>query len=271
MAGGPAYSFLFPFISTTLTFIYGWRGCLLIVGGINLQICVFASLIAPIEYKEDKIEPKENIVKSKKALLDRMKNFFQTYWVGLLLLFSNFVFTLSFLTPFVYIVPYMENIGYTAAESALLLSVSNAGDLSGRILCGFIIKRFLLLQQNMIFCTAFVVLCYALTQLIVIISNTYIYCFIYSILLGFFYGSSCVFCMASIPLTLGSTNLNTYISCLFVSGVISGLLNGYIAGSIVDYFGDYLATFIYTSLGCFVSALLVFICHLIIKCRGKVL
>ena len=229
LSGSPLYSSLFPFIALKLLNIYGWRGSFIIIAGLNLNIAAFATLVRPIVYQSDdsEIPVTKNVDKIYKP---NKKSFLEKYWVCLFLLLCNVFLMFGFASPFVYIVPFANELGFPESDAATLLAFANVGDFIGRPLCGFLMAKIDIIKRKIMLSTVIALSFYSIIQLIPIFSSRWNPLVVYSILLGFWYGVICVLNMTAIPLIMGTKRLNTYFSWFFGCGSVPTFISGYIAG-----------------------------------------
>ena len=126
-------TFVFPPVIRALEQVYGWRGSLLLMGGIGLNVCVCGALFRPL--RRPKVRDTEQ-TKMDYRLLFNLKIFKRKSY--LILCLNQVLFSLGQSVVNVHIAYYASTIGTSVNESALLLSLVGILNLIGRVLIGII-------------------------------------------------------------------------------------------------------------------------------------
>ena len=126
-------TFVFPPVIRALEHAYGWRGALLLMGGICLNVCVCGALFRPFRRPKARV-PQETRKNYRRLFnLDILKR--KSY---LILCLNQVLFSLGQSVVYVHIAYYASTIGASVNESALLISLIGILNLIGRIFIGLI-------------------------------------------------------------------------------------------------------------------------------------
>ncbi|XP_078594298.1 uncharacterized protein LOC144872061 [Branchiostoma floridae x Branchiostoma japonicum] len=165
--GGSFASFAFPPLFQYLMDEYTWRGALVLIGGIVLQVAAFGALVRPILLKSDVTTNKtpgkvqessgqssklsENITNVHltaekhsltKIIVDKIGSVIDIRLLTeprfLLFCVAVFLFGFGRFVPNIYIVPRARAFGVEEYPSAFLLSILAIGDIIGRALVGLL-------------------------------------------------------------------------------------------------------------------------------------
>ncbi|CAH1784630.1 unnamed protein product, partial [Owenia fusiformis] len=123
-------SFLYPLLIEALNEEYRWRGTMLILSGIGLNICVCGMLMRPFRTKELMMETDKNEAVFNLGILKSF-NF-------LILCFHFLVFYFGFSIIFTHLSEYSLLMGIGGSESAMLFSVLGITNIVGLLLFGVI-------------------------------------------------------------------------------------------------------------------------------------
>ena len=132
---------IYPFIIEGLIHGYGWRGSLILLGGITLNLCVCGAMMFPMKKKSN-----ESPTKSQEVEADKLSSKFTTS--GQLLQGPFILFCLASLLVTFGMSVYFTHIGAFAtidlgmddSQLSLAISVVGISGLIGRLLQGFIIS-----------------------------------------------------------------------------------------------------------------------------------
>ncbi|KAF5902452.1 monocarboxylate transporter 13, partial [Clarias magur] len=136
-------SFAFSPLFQYLVQLYGWRGALLILGGLSFNIAVSGALIRPLK-------PTKVVEKTKSnSVSDGCLSFFSRsceYFELSLLLHRGF-FTYSFAVtcfnagyfiPYVHLVAHSRLVGFSEYHAAFVISSTGVTDIVGRVVAGWV-------------------------------------------------------------------------------------------------------------------------------------
>jgi len=127
-------TFIFPPLIRFLQNTYGWRGSILLIGGVSLNLCVCSALFRPI--KLDVVAKKPATGKERMFAVFNV-NIFKNYSYILTCVQTGAVsFGLS--VVYVHLAAFAATEGYNDDKSALLFSTVGICNFCGRLLFGFI-------------------------------------------------------------------------------------------------------------------------------------
>ncbi|KAJ1080235.1 hypothetical protein NDU88_000455 [Pleurodeles waltl] len=143
LTGNGLSSFLFSPLFQALVDTYSWRGALIILSAMQLNLCVCGALIRPVHVLQDHRHGQVEAKKPSKAALFLHKmasdldiNLFQNrgfvvYSASMLLICSGSMM------PYVHLVPHGKDMGLSSYEAAFLMSMTGLADSGARLLSGF--------------------------------------------------------------------------------------------------------------------------------------
>uniref|UniRef100_A0A8D2PA22 Uncharacterized protein n=1 Tax=Zosterops lateralis melanops TaxID=1220523 RepID=A0A8D2PA22_ZOSLA len=176
-AGECAFAFMFgPFFQWLIS-QYGWEGSLLIIGGIQLNICVFGGLMRPLANKEDK---PPIMHKTFNWMLVRRTEFVLYAIFGILA-------AMSFFVPPLFLVPLSHSLGIDESWTASLLSILAMVDFGGRLLCGWYAN---LRVTKTIHLLAMTITLISTSLMLLPLANDYLSLAIFTGFYGFFFGTT---------------------------------------------------------------------------------
>ena len=126
-------TFVFPPVIRALEQAYGWRGALLLMGGIGFNVCVCGALFRPCRKRitRDTQETRKDYRHLFNLSILKRKSY-------LILCLNQVLFALGQSVVYVHIAYYASTIGSSDNESALLVSLVGILNLIGRVLIGVI-------------------------------------------------------------------------------------------------------------------------------------
>lgn len=120
---------------------YSWQGSLLIIGGLQLNLCVCGALMRPLQAAQTSIQVKL-VLDSKDESRTSKKGPFQWDLIQRPELLLYIVFAIlaaaGFFIPPLFLVPYANSLGMGQYWAASVLSVLALADLFGRLACGWL-------------------------------------------------------------------------------------------------------------------------------------
>uniref|UniRef100_A0A8C5TJ95 Monocarboxylate transporter 2 n=1 Tax=Malurus cyaneus samueli TaxID=2593467 RepID=A0A8C5TJ95_9PASS len=199
-AGECAFAFTFgPFFQWLIS-QYGWKGALLIIGGIQLNICVCGVLMRPLASsclletihcetetppgnsasRIDKEDKSPFIHKSFNWMLVRRPEFMLYAIFGILA-------AMSFFVPPLFLVPLSYSLGIDESWTASLLSILAMVDFGGRLLCGWYAN---LHVTKTIHLLAMTITLISTSLMLLPLANNYLSLAIFTGFYGFFFGTT---------------------------------------------------------------------------------
>ncbi|XP_015230893.1 PREDICTED: monocarboxylate transporter 2-like [Cyprinodon variegatus] len=232
---------------------YSWQGALLIIGGLQLNLCVCAALMRPLESAAQK-----NSKGSAEALPSKRKPTFQCSLLKkpellLYILFAIFA-AAGFFIPTLFLVPFANSLGIDQYWPAFILSVIAVADLLGRLFCGWLAKMRFLRNLQLLPTVAILL---GIVLLLLPVSSNYWSILVFASLYGFLFG-----CVVSIHVT-------TIVDIVSLEGFDSGLglfmlfrsIGGFTGppagGWLVDLTNDFRSAFYFSGFCLITSAVFV--------------
>lgn len=197
-SGECIFAFIFSPFFKWLIDAYTWQGALLIIGGLQLNLCVCGSLMRPLETaKSTTQENKDSSEDDDDVLPPKRKPNFQCSLLKkpeliFYILFAVFA-AAGFFIPTLFLVPFANSLGMDHYWPALILSVLAVADLAGRLFCGWIANMRLLRNLQLLTIVATLL---GVVLLLLPISNKYWVVMVFFSLYGFLFG-----CVVAIHVT----------------------------------------------------------------------
>uniref|UniRef100_A0A8D3DCM0 Major facilitator superfamily (MFS) profile domain-containing protein n=1 Tax=Scophthalmus maximus TaxID=52904 RepID=A0A8D3DCM0_SCOMX len=170
--------------------MYSWQGALLIVGGLQLNLCVCGALMRPMETTQGSIQETKDGPEGSAALLrPKRRAIFQCTLLRkpelvLYILFAVLAATGFFIPP-LFLVPFASSVGMDKYWPASLLSVLALADLAGRLICGWVANMGLLRNLQLLTMVATLV---GVVLLLLPVSHNYWAILFFTSLYGFLFG-----------------------------------------------------------------------------------
>lgn len=177
---------------------YSWQGALLIIGGLQLNLCVCGALMRPLETVQNPIQQTKEGVEADAAVPPpRRKSLFHFSLLRkpellLYILFAIFA-AAGFFIPPLFLVPFANSLGIDKYWPASILSVLAFADLAGRLICGWVANMRLLRNLQLL---TMVVTLLGVVLLLLPIGHNYWSILVFSSLYGFLFG-----CVVAIHVT----------------------------------------------------------------------
>lgn len=175
---------------------YSWQGSLLIIGGLQLNLCVCGALMRPLQSAQTSIQGKP-VLDSKGESRTSKKGTFQWRLIQRPELLLYIVFAIlaaaGFFIPPLFLVPYANSLGMGQYWAASVLSVLALADLLGRLACGWLANLRLMRNLQLLTMVATVL---GVVLLLLPIAQSYWTILVFSSLYGFLFG-----CVVAIHVT----------------------------------------------------------------------
>ncbi|XP_078669474.1 monocarboxylate transporter 2-like [Branchiostoma floridae x Branchiostoma belcheri] len=282
VVGASVASMSFPPLFQYLMDEFGWKGALLIIGGMMLNMIVAGALIRPLEaYRDRKVEngPGESRMNDSETVLEpgiakkccaAAANFLKRFWAQMdfkvilipsvaLFLASLFMMQFCLLVPGLYIVPRAKQLQIEDYAAASLLSVSSVADMVSRLAVGAIPdnSRFSRFDQyGLSLCLL------GITNLLFPLAKTYPALVAYAIAHGAFYGAFIPTSLTCLAELVGPKRLPSAIGILMSIQGFASLAGPPFAGWLFDETQSYDATFLQAGAGFLLAGLLPFLLRL---------
>lgn len=264
LAGGSAFgAAVMPICIEKVREIYGWRGTMLLLAGIGLNVCAFGALMRPIavvsakkmhKYRDlpyadkatdldeirgmtvslevldymDKADDNEVVESASPSgcLLKFIKDNWLLAWYGL----NQFTVGVCLFIPVMFLFPFAKTAACSGEEAALLLSMTAFGDILFRPLSGLIMSCVPMLERNVLFCLTFITLAQGGLCLIPIYGSGFRILAIYAVLYGCVYGCFVPTNTTTFPVLLGKENITKYMGNFFFMSGVASLVSPPVAG-----------------------------------------
>uniref|UniRef100_A0A8C5TGY6 Major facilitator superfamily (MFS) profile domain-containing protein n=1 Tax=Malurus cyaneus samueli TaxID=2593467 RepID=A0A8C5TGY6_9PASS len=223
-AGECAFAFTFgPFFQWLIS-QYGWKGALLIIGGIQLNICVCGVLMRPlassclletIHYKSPFIH------KSFNWMLVRRPEFMLYAIFGILA-------AMSFFVPPLFLVPLSYSLGIDESWTASLLSILAMVDFGGRLLCGWYAN---LHVTKTIHLLAMTITLISTSLMLLPLANNYLSLAIFTGFYGFFFGTTVAIHITALADVVGMPEFDSALGLFMLIRSTGGFVGPPLAGN----------------------------------------
>ncbi|XP_049434383.1 monocarboxylate transporter 13 [Epinephelus fuscoguttatus] len=251
---------------------YGWQGSLLIIGGLQLNLCVCGALMRPLPTVQSPIqETKDNLEGNAAVLPPKRKIIFQFSLMRkpellFYILFAIFA-AAGFFIPPLFLVPFANSLGMDQYWPALILSVLASADLVGRLLCGWIANMRLLRNLQLLTMVATLL---GVVLLLLPVSHNFWVILVFASLYGFLFGCVVAIHVTSIVDIVTLEGFDSGLGLFMLFRSIGGFIGPPAAGWLVDQTNDYSAAFYLSGLCLISSAVFVVVVDRLIQRRKSV-
>ncbi|XP_056621512.1 monocarboxylate transporter 13 [Triplophysa dalaica] len=252
---------------------YSWRGAMLILGALQLNLCLCGALLRPLDSydppKELKGEEKDlemqftnDRPESKQHLKTKIIRYVDYTLIANVrfMVYSMFgVFAaLGFFAPSLFLVPYARSKGVEEYQAAALMSISAALDLLGRLLFGWVANLHLVETIHQLLVT---VLMLGIVLLLCPLAATFTHLALFSAGYGLVFGATVSIHITVLAEVVGVEKLGSALGFFMLIRSSGGLLGPPLAGIFIDEMNDYSAGFLMAGVALIVSALFLLLLH----------
>ncbi|XP_038027241.2 monocarboxylate transporter 13 isoform X1 [Anas platyrhynchos] len=250
-AGECAFAFTFGPLFQWLIGQYGWKGALLIIGGIQLNICVCGVLMRPLtsncclEASHSETPPDTGASRMEKE--ERSSSTHKTFnWMLVrrpeFVLYAMFgiLAAMSFFVPPLFLVPLSYSLGIDESWTASLLSILAMVDFAGRLLCGWYANLHVTKTIHLLTMTITLI---STSLMLLPLANNYLSLAIFTGFYGFFFGTTVAVHITVLADVVGMSDFDSALGLFMLIRSTGGFLGPPLAGLIVDMAGDYKAGF----------------------------
>lgn len=240
-------SFAFNPLFQLLVEKYAWRGAILILGGLSLNIVPCGALIRPQRRpKAPKADSESR--PSCSSLLHRVSSYlelsllferpYMTYTLGVTLL------NVGYFVPYFHLVAHSRQTGFSEYQAAFVMSAAGASDILGRVFSGWFsdLGRFRLVHLLSLWTAlagVFIMLLPVST-----LSGSYSALMVVSLFYGFCSGALTSVVFAVIPMIVGVERVMGALGLLQLIESSAGLLGTPLSGFLKDVTGSYITSFL---------------------------
>lgn len=182
-SGECVFSMVFSPLFKWLIETYTWQGALLIISGLQLNLCVCGALMRPLQATLTASEDDAAVLPPKRKAIFQCSLLRQSELL-LYILFAVFA-AAGFFIPTLFLVPFSTSLGIEKYWPAFILSVLAVADLAGRLFCGWLANMRLLRNLQLL------VIVTALTGVVLLllpVSHNFWAILGFSLLYGFLFG-----------------------------------------------------------------------------------
>ncbi|XP_048395335.2 monocarboxylate transporter 13-like isoform X2 [Stegostoma tigrinum] len=261
--GECVFTFIFTPFYQWLVDQMSWRQAMMIIAGIQLNLCVCGALMRPYQaQKKCQNATSPSAATSGNDLCStsakRKKNLAHFFDLPLLkqpkficMIFFGFFSVAGFFAPAIYLIPHAQNIGIEDFQAALLMAYWSAGDLIGRLGCGWLANLRLMKSIRL---TTIMVTILSIALSLFPVAKSYTLLVIFSCVSGFFFGTMLALIVTLLTDVMGVDKLDNALGLIMFFRAIGCLLGPPLAGFLVDITGDYGIGFYVAGGGLFIAA-----------------
>ncbi|MEQ2241429.1 hypothetical protein ILYODFUR_025156 [Ilyodon furcidens] len=240
-------SFAFNPLFQLLVETYAWRGALLILGGLSLNIMACGALIRPECRSKGpaKLDSQSRLPCS--DMLQRVSSYLEvsllcerpylTYTLGVTL------FNFGYFVPYFHLVAHSRHVGFSEYGAAFIMSAAGVTDIFGRIVSGWFsdLGHFRVIHLLILW----TVLAGVFIMLLPVSSlmGSYSALMVISLLYGFCSGALTSMVFAVVPMIMGVERMMGGLGLLQLIESCAGLLGTPLSGWLRDNTGNYVASF----------------------------
>ncbi|KAI1239978.1 Monocarboxylate transporter 2, partial [Lamprotornis superbus] len=252
-AGECAFAFMFgPFFQWLIS-QYGWKGALLIIGGIQLNICVCGVLMRPLasscllKARHCETETASGNGASRRDKEDKSSIMHKTFnWMLVrrpeFVLYAIFgiLAAMSFFVPPLFLVPLSYSLGIDESWTSSLLSILAMVDFGGRLLCGWYANFHVTKTIHLL---AMTITLMSTSLMLLPLANNYLSLAIFTGFYGFFFGTTVAIHITVLADVVGMPEFDSALGLFMLIRSTGGFVGPPLAGLIVDIAADYRAGF----------------------------
>uniref|UniRef100_A0A8C2X973 Major facilitator superfamily (MFS) profile domain-containing protein n=2 Tax=Cyclopterus lumpus TaxID=8103 RepID=A0A8C2X973_CYCLU len=245
MAGSPVFLCVLAPANQYLLHMFGWRGSLVILGGLMLNCCVAGALMRPVVLprKPEKVEERPNLcTKPQQSCRNNAKKFLDlTFFKDrgfVIYLIGNVFFIFGAYAPIVFLSAYAIRQGVEEYSAAYLLSIMGFVDMFVRPGTGLIASSKWIrprIQYFFGFAMVFNGMCHLLCPLV----KCYAYLVAYAIFLGVSFGMVFALIFECLMDLMGNERFPSAVGLVTIIECFPILLGPPTAGYLVDIYKDY--------------------------------
>lgn len=222
---------------------YSWRGAMLILGAIQLNLCLCGALLRPLDgYVPSKVltakekEPSDEFTDDRPDSKQHLKSKIIRYVDYTLIanvrfmVYSMFgVFAaLGFFAPSLFLVPYARSKGVEEYQAAALMSISATLDLLGRLLFGWVANLRLVETIHQLLVTVFLL---GVVVLLCPLAGTFTHLALFSAGYGLVFGATVAIHITVLAEVVGVEKLGSALGFFMLIRSSGGLLGPPLAGT----------------------------------------
>ncbi|XP_005804857.1 monocarboxylate transporter 13 [Xiphophorus maculatus] len=241
-------SFAFNPLFLLLVETYTWRGALLILGGLSLNIMACGALIRPECLSKASTKVDSQSRSSQPDLLQRVSSYLEvsllcerpylTYALGVTLL--NF----GYFVPYFHLVAHSRQVGFSEYRAAFIMSAAGITDIFGRIASGWFSDLGRFRVVHLLTLWSFLAGVFIMLLPVSSLTRSYTVMIVISLLYGFCSGALTSMVFAVVPMIMGVERMMGGLGLLQLIESCAGLLGTPLSGWLRDMTGNYTASFV---------------------------
>ncbi|XP_058870440.1 monocarboxylate transporter 13-like [Acipenser ruthenus] len=265
-----AFSPLFQFLVDH----YAWRGALLILGGLSLNLLVCGALLRPLRLQEDQSittspQHPSSSSSSSPPLLSRLWSLFDLsllrHWPFLTYTAAITLFNAGYFIPYVHLVAHIQRKGFSEYQAALVMSLTALTDLLGRGVSGWVSDlRRVRLPHILALWTGLT----GLSMLVIPLGSSYPVLLALGLVYGFCSGAMTPVVFSLLPDIVGVGRIFGALGLLQMIESVGGLLGSPLSGWLRDLTGDFTASFLVAGAFLLAGTLVLFALPRFFSCSG---
>ncbi|KAM9501820.1 monocarboxylate transporter 13 isoform 1-T4 [Clarias gariepinus] len=234
-------SFAFSPLFQYLVQLYGWRGALLILGGLSFNIMVSGALIRPLK-------PTKVVEKSKS---NSVSEGCMSYFELSLLLHRGFLtyslavtcFNAGYFIPYVHLVAHSRHVGFSEYQAAFVISSTGVTDIVGRVVAGWASDLRRIRSIHLLTIWTGLVSLFLLLLPFCSMHGNYAGLLTVSLAYGFCAGAMTPLVFSVVPEIVGMKRMVGALGLLQLIESVGGLLGAPLSGWLRDFTGSYMVSF----------------------------
>lgn len=195
MAGSPVFLFVLAPLNQYLLNMFGWRGTLLILGGLILNSCVAGALMRPVDLPKVISPTDDERELEKRPLFSSCVNSVQNFLDlsifkdrgFIIYIIGNVMFFFGAYAPFLFLAEYAVSQGVDEYSAAFLLSIVGFVDIFTRPTTG-LVAGCVWVRPRIQYVFSFAIILNGLSHLVLPLTKGYVYMVIYAIFFGWTFG-----------------------------------------------------------------------------------
>uniref|UniRef100_UPI00398F010A monocarboxylate transporter 13 n=1 Tax=Pristiophorus japonicus TaxID=55135 RepID=UPI00398F010A len=234
---------------------YTWRGALLIIAGMMLNLMVCGALIRPLTLREDlAASPGEGHSRCG-AFLDLLDLPLLQHRPFLTFVLAITLINTGYFVPYVHLVAHARSAGFDEYQAAFLMSAAAVTDLVARLLSGWFAD---LRRVRLVHLLAFWTSLTGLSLVAIPFGHTYPALMSVAIAYGFFSGALTPVVFSLLPEIVGIGRIYGALGLLQMLESVGGLLGAPMSGWLHDATGNYTASFVVAGVFLLLGSLVLF-------------
>ncbi|XP_067879770.1 monocarboxylate transporter 13-like [Heterodontus francisci] len=254
-------SFVFSPLFQYLLDEYTWRGALLIIAGMMLNLMACGALIRPLTLKEDRVcavvpgGGQQSCCGTGSMIFNLLDLTLLRHWPFMTLVLSITLINTGYFVPYVHFVAHARLIGFDEYQAAFLMSVAGVLDLIGRLLSGWFsdLRKMQLVHILMLWTSLT-----GLTLIVLPFGRTYPVLMLISVAYGFCSGALTPVVFSLLPEIVGIGRIYGALGLLQMLESVGGLLGAPMSGWLRDVTGNYTASFVVAGVFLLLGSLVLF-------------